>query len=65
MARYGRAKGDGWVLPKVSQETLAAMVGTTRQRINFFMNKFRSLGFIDYNGQLLVRTALLAVVLHE
>jgi len=65
MARYGRARGDAWVLPKVSQETLATMVGTTRPRINFFMNKFRTLGFIDYNGKLVVRTALLSVVLHQ
>jgi CRP-like cAMP-binding protein len=65
MARYGRAQGDGWVLPKVSQETLAEMVGTTRPRINFFMNRFRALGFIDYNGKLVVRTALLGVVLHD
>lgn len=65
MARYGRASGDAWVLPKVSQETLAEMVGTTRPRINFFMNKFRTLGFIDYNGKLVVRTALLSVVLHD
>jgi CRP-like cAMP-binding protein len=65
MARYGRARGDAWVLPKVSQETLAEMVGTTRPRINFFMNKFRTLGFIDYDGKLVVRTALLSVVLHD
>lgn len=65
MARYGEAQGGDWVLPKVSQETLAEMVGTTRPRINFFMNKFRALGFIDYNGTLIVRTALLSVVLHE
>ena len=63
MARYGKARGDEWVLPKVSQETLAEMVGTTRPRINFFMNRFRSLGFIDYNGDLIVRTSLLGVVL--
>ncbi len=65
MARYGRPEGSSWVLPRVSQETLAGMVGTTRPRINFFMNKFRELGFIDYNGELVVRTALLSVVLHE
>jgi CRP/FNR family transcriptional regulator, cyclic AMP receptor protein len=65
MARYGRAEGDAWILPKVSQETLAEMVGTTRPRINFFMNKFRALGFIDYNGELVVRTSLLGVVLHD
>jgi CRP-like cAMP-binding protein len=65
MARFGRAQGDAWVLPAVSQETLAEMVGTTRPRINFFMNKFRSLGFIDYDGELVIRTALLSVVLHD
>ena len=63
MARYGKARGDAWVLPKVSQETLAEMVGTTRPRINFFMNKFRGLGFIDDNGELVVHTSLLSVVL--
>jgi CRP/FNR family transcriptional regulator, cyclic AMP receptor protein len=65
MARYGRAEGTAWVVPRVSQETLAAMVGTTRPRINFFMNKFRSLGLIDYNGELVIRTGLLSVVLHQ
>jgi CRP-like cAMP-binding protein len=65
MARYGEAHGGDWILPKVSQETLAEMVGTTRPRINFYMNKFRSLGFIDYNGVLTVRKALLSVVLHD
>jgi hypothetical protein len=53
------------VLPKISQEVLAEMVGTTRSRVNFFMNKFRKLGFIDYNGALTVHDALLSVVLHE
>jgi CRP/FNR family transcriptional regulator, cyclic AMP receptor protein len=52
-------------IPKVSQETLAAMVGTTRPRISSFMNKFRKLGFIDYNGELEVHSSLLNVVLHE
>lgn len=65
MARYGRAEGDAWILPRISQETLAEMVGTTRPRLNFFMNKFRTLGFIDYNGELVIRTALLSVVLHD
>jgi CRP/FNR family transcriptional regulator, cyclic AMP receptor protein len=65
MARYGRSEGNAWIVPKVSQETLAAMVGTTRPRINFFMNKFRDLGLIDYNGELIIRTALLSVVLHQ
>lgn len=65
MARYGRAEGDAWVLPAVPQETLAEMVGTTRPRVNYFMNKFRDLGFISYNGELVIRTALLSVVLHD
>lgn len=65
MARYGRPEGDAWVLPSVPQETLAEMVGTTRPRINFFMNKFRALGFISYNGELVIRTALLGVVVHD
>jgi CRP-like cAMP-binding protein len=65
MARYGRNEGEAWLLPSVPQETLAEMVGTTRPRINFFMNKFRKLGFIDYNGELIIHTALLSVVLHD
>jgi CRP-like cAMP-binding protein len=53
------------VLPKISQETLAEMVGTTRGRVNFFMNKFRKLGFIRYNGGLEVHSSLLNVVLND
>jgi CRP-like cAMP-binding protein len=53
------------VRPKVSQEMLAEMVGTTRSRVNFFMNKFRELGFIKYNGGLQIDNSLLSVVLHE
>jgi Crp-like helix-turn-helix domain len=53
------------VLPKISQETLAEMVGTTRSRVNVFMNKFRKLGFIKYNGTLTVDSSLLSVVLHD
>jgi CRP-like cAMP-binding protein len=53
------------VLPKISQEMLAEMVGTTRSRVNFFMNKFRKLGFIKYNGGLHIDTSLLSVVLHD
>jgi len=64
LARYGKAEGPRKVLPKVSQEVLAEMVGTTRSRVNFFMNKFRRLGFVDYNGRSLkVHHALLSVVL--
>ena len=65
LARYGRPNGPRRVLPKISQEVLAEMVGTTRSRVNFFMNKFRRLGFIDYNGGLKVHYALLSVVLHD
>ena len=53
------------VIPNISQEILAARVGTTRSRINFFMNKFRKLGLIEYNGELKVHTALLSVVVHD
>jgi len=65
LARYGLKEQPDTVLPKVSQETLASMVGTTRSRVNFFMNKFRRLGFIKYNGGLQVHSSLLSVVLHE
>jgi CRP-like cAMP-binding protein len=64
LARYGSADKP-LRLPKLSQETLAEMVGTTRSRINFFMNKFRALGFIEYNGELKVNSSLLTVVLHD
>jgi CRP-like cAMP-binding protein len=53
------------VLQKISQETLAEMIGTTRSRVNFFMNKFRKLGFIEYNGKIVVNKSLLKIVLHE
>jgi len=53
------------VIPKVSQEMLAEMIGTTRSRVNFFMNKFRKLGFIKYNGGIEINPSLLSVVLHE
>jgi CRP/FNR family transcriptional regulator, cyclic AMP receptor protein len=65
LARYGKEDKPHGVLPKVSQETLAEMIGTTRSRVNFFMNKFRKLGFIEYNGGLQINTSLLSVVLHE
>jgi len=65
LARYGKEDQPHGVLPKVSQETLAEMIGTTRSRVNFFMNKFRKLGFIRYNGGLQINTSLLSVVLHE
>ena len=65
LARYGEQEQPQKVLAKISQETLAEMVGTTRSRINFFMNKFRKLGFIQYNGELHVNNSLLSVVLHD
>jgi CRP/FNR family cyclic AMP-dependent transcriptional regulator len=64
LARYGEAHPSR-ALPKISQETLAEMIGATRSRVNFFMNKFRKLGLIEYNGGLKVNTALLSVVLHD
>src|SRR4030095_7293837 len=64
LARYGDQGGPERRIPKISQETLAEMIGTTRSRVNFFMNKFRDLGFIEYNGDLKVNTSLL-VVLHD
>jgi CRP/FNR family transcriptional regulator, cyclic AMP receptor protein len=65
LARYGKDSQPQKMLPKVSQEMLAEMIGTTRSRVNFFMNKFRKLGFIQYNGGLQVHNSLLSVVLHE
>ena len=64
LARYG-TEDTPRVLPKLSQETLAEMVGTTRSRVNFFMNKFRKLGLIEYNGGLKVNSSLLSLVLHD
>jgi CRP/FNR family cyclic AMP-dependent transcriptional regulator len=65
LARYGKEDSPHGVLSNVSQETLAEMIGTTRPRVNFFMNKFRKLGFIKYNGSIEVNTSLLSVVLHD
>ena len=65
LARYGKEDVHQRTLPKLSQETLAEMVGTTRSRINFFMNKFRKLGFIEYNGGLKIHSSLLSIVLHD
>jgi CRP/FNR family transcriptional regulator, cyclic AMP receptor protein len=65
LARYGAPGQPQKVLLKVSQEMLAEMIGTTRPRVNFFMNKFRKLGFIEYNGEIHVNNSLLSVVLHE
>jgi CRP/FNR family cyclic AMP-dependent transcriptional regulator len=65
LAHFGKEPRPETVIPKVSQETLAAMVGTTRSRVSYFMNRFRKLGFIHYNGGLQVHSALLSVVLHD
>jgi CRP/FNR family transcriptional regulator, cyclic AMP receptor protein len=65
LARYGEPEASHRALPRVSQEVLAEMVGTTRSRVNFFMNKFRKLGFINYNGGLKVNNSLLTVVLRD
>jgi CRP/FNR family cyclic AMP-dependent transcriptional regulator len=65
LARYGEPEASHRVLPRVSQELLAEMVGTTRSRVNLFMNKFRKLGFIDYNGGLKINNSLLSVVLRD
>ena len=65
LARYGKPDRQQRILPKVSQETLAEMIGTTRTRVNLFMNKFKKMGFINYNGGLQVNDSLLNVVLHD
>lgn len=65
LAQFGKEGASETVIPKISQEMLAEMVGTTRARVNFFMNRFRKLGFIEYNGKLLVHRSLLNVVLHD
>jgi CRP/FNR family cyclic AMP-dependent transcriptional regulator len=65
LARYGKRDTTHRVLPKISQETLAGMIGTTRSRVNFFMNKFKKLGFIEYNGSLRINDSLLSIVLHD
>src|ERR1700683_2633454 len=65
LAHFGKDGKPEVVIPKISQETLAAMVGTTRPRINFFMNKFRKLGFVRYDGELEIHPSLLNVVLHD
>jgi len=65
LANYGKESKPEPVLAKISQETLAEIVGTTRSRVSFFMNRFRKLGFIEYNGGLYVHSSLLNVVLHD
>jgi CRP/FNR family transcriptional regulator, cyclic AMP receptor protein len=65
LARYGKENQPQRLLPRISQETLAEMVGTTRSRVNFFMNKFKKLGFIEYEGGLKINPSLLTVVVHD
>jgi CRP/FNR family cyclic AMP-dependent transcriptional regulator len=65
MAEFGAQGGPEATIPKVSQETLAEMVGTTRSRVSFFMNRFRKLGFVEYDGRIRVHKSLLNVVLHD
>ena len=65
LANFGKDGKLETVIPKISQESLAARVGTTRSRINYFMNKFRKMGLIEYNGKLKVHTALLNVIVHD
>jgi CRP/FNR family transcriptional regulator, cyclic AMP receptor protein len=67
LARYGKQDKPARVVPKISQETLAEMIGTTRSRVNFFLNKFKKLGFIEYDGELplKINSSLLSVVLHD
>jgi CRP/FNR family transcriptional regulator, cyclic AMP receptor protein len=65
MANFGKEGRPEPVIAKIRQQTLAEMVGTTRSRVSFFMNKFRKLGFIEYNGTLEVRNSLLNVILHD
>jgi CRP-like cAMP-binding protein len=65
LANFGKEGAPEPMIPKISQETLAEMIGTTRSRVSFFMNKFRKLGFIEYNGSIEVHSSLLNVVLHD
>jgi CRP/FNR family cyclic AMP-dependent transcriptional regulator len=65
LAHFGKEGKPEAVIPKISQETLAEMIGTTRSRVRFFMNKFRELGFLDYNGGIHVHSSLLNIVLHD
>ncbi len=65
MAEFGRPGEPEMLIPKISQETLAEMIGTTRSRVSFFMNRFRKLGFIEYNGRIRVHKSLLNVILHD
>jgi CRP-like cAMP-binding protein len=65
LAQFGKEGPAEIVIPKISQEVLAEMVGTTPARVNFFMNRFRKLGFVEYNGKLLIHRSLMNIVLHD
>ena len=65
MAEFGKPGEPEMLIPKISQETLADMIGTTRSRVSFFMNRFRKLGFVEYNGSIRVHKSLLNVILHD
>jgi CRP/FNR family cyclic AMP-dependent transcriptional regulator len=65
LAQFGMDKTTDTVIPKISQEVLAEMIGTTRTRVNFFMNRFKKMGFIPYDGTIEVHPSLLSVVLHD
>jgi len=65
MAEFGKPDDQDQLIPHITQETLAEMIGTTRSRVSFFMNRFRKLGFIDYDGRITVRKSLLNIVLHD
>jgi CRP-like cAMP-binding protein len=65
MAEFGQPGEPETLIPKITQETLAEMIGTTRSRVSFFMNRFRALGFIEYNGRIKVHKSLLNVILHD
>jgi len=65
MAEFGQPGNPETLIPKISQETLAEMIGTTRSRVSFFMNRFRKLGFIEYNGRIQVHKSLLNIILHD
>ena len=65
MAEFGEQGDPEALIPNISQETLAEMIGTTRSRVSFFMNRFRRLGFIEYNGRIRVHKSLINVILHD
>jgi CRP/FNR family cyclic AMP-dependent transcriptional regulator len=65
MANFGKPGEPEMLIPPITQEALAEMIGTTRSRVSFFMNRFRKLGFIEYNGRIRVHKSLLNVVLHD